>query len=251
MLYLGDHITYHISPVEKKITAYASDTTLVESTIINLPFAVFAMSQNALLLHTSVLVNNNKLIPICASKGTGKTTLSAAMSKYFPLFSDDTLFVNLRDGNITTFSGSTVLKMFHDSASMLSLTPTSDKVNIQNKGYYTPINIANSKIEQGTNYKLSDLFFLSREDRQAFLIEEITLQYLKDIYLHANICGAEVLGYEYCKYIKSSSLFKKLTSELRFYKMVIPNNLSRLPRIAEETVKMIKNIVSINDNNII
>ena len=241
ILNIGDHIIYHICPINNCITVYSSNETLVESTIINLPFAVFAITQNSLLLHASVLVCKNTLIPICASKGTGKTTLTAAMSKFLPFFSDDTLYINLNNGNFATYQGSTTMKMFCDSASALTLSAVSDKVNIQSKGYYYPTLVTESQLKKDDN-SLCKLFFLFRENRQNILIEEIKSQHSKNMYLHANICGAEVLGFEYCKRIIHSQLYKKMMLEISFYKLYIPDGLARLPDIAKKTAKLMNDM---------
>ena len=163
------------------------------------------------------------------------------MSKFLPFFSDDTLYINLNNGNFATYQGSTTMKMFCDSASALTLSAVSDKVNIQNKGYYYPTLVTESQLKKDDN-SLCKLFFLFRENRQNILIEEIKSQHSKNMYLHANICGAEVLGFEYCKRIIHSQLYKKMMLEISFYKLHIPDGLARLPDIAKKTAKLMNDM---------
>ena len=236
ILSLGDHVIYYISAKKRKIIAHAADPLLVESTLFNLPFAVYAMASNSLLLHSSVLTHNSKLEPIFASKGTGKTTLTAALSKYLPFLSDDTLYTYLQEGAINTDAGSAMLKMNKDSADALGFIPISKKLNIQNKGYYLPNNIASETI----HYKMHSLFFLSRGRQNNIEIKKIDSIREKEINLHVNVCGAESLGYEYCKYVRSCRLFEQIIGEMQFYKLIIPDDLNNINRVAFELFEMLK-----------
>lgn len=239
-LYIGDYVLYRLYPSQNSISVYASDPLYVESTILNLPFAVLAIAKKSLLLHASVFAYEDTLIPIFAKKGTGKTTLAASMSKFYPFFSDDTLYVNPRGDFMRLHAGSRILKMHTDSSSYLGLDSASKQVNIQNKGYYRSFKTVDGT-KPAIDYKLGACFFLKREEQQNLTIEQITKPYLKKIYLHANICGAETLGFWYCTQINSCPLFNKIISESNFYTLAIPNDLSRLSAVSEELAKFIAN----------
>ena len=233
-LRMGASITYRIHAKEKRITAYASNVECVESTLLNLPFAAFATTQHALLLHASSLAYNNTLIPLFATKGTGKTTLSAALSIFFPFFSDDTLYVKLAQGVVEPFAGSRLMKAHDDSANTLNLRPVCNKRNLQNKGFYRPFLAIDKEENLYTNFQLNAFFFLFRKKCDSIETEEIISPTLKFLSLHSNICGVETLGFDYCKGVESSAVFLHLLSSSRFYKIYIPDQLSLLSKTAEE-----------------
>ena len=235
----GDGTKYEIDSVSGTIQAFATDAQIIESTILNLPFAILAAMRNSLLLHASAIISNNFVMPIFAPKGTGKSTLTAKLSEHIEYFSDDTVYATLNDNKIIAYYGSQIIKLYKDSSDALGLKRFSDKTNIQGKCYFCPSKVVKNASEA---YNLHSLFFLTRsEEKHKLIIDKINSKNIKSIYLHSNICGIDALGYEYNKMIDGIPLFNKILN-LDFYKITIPSGFHNLQSSCKEFCEFINHI---------
>mgnify|MGYP002564286627 CR=1 FL=1 len=135
-LELSSNISYILDYKNNIIYAQASTMEQIQSTMLNLPFAIFLVRKEMLLLHGSCFCYNKQLIPLCAPKGTGKTTLTAALTKIYPFFSDDTVALLSYNG-IVGYAGSNCIKLTDSSYEALGFDIDLNDLprNIQNKVY--------------------------------------------------------------------------------------------------------------------
>lgn len=217
---LGENIQYIIDLANNKMLINARNKNVVESTLLNLPFALYGIENDALLLHASSLEMDNQLIPICAPKGMGKTTMSVGLTKYMNFYSDDTVMLRLIKDEIYGFYGIKYAKLTNETIVILNLDINYDnpKYNIQNKRYYNLDNPIKKSL------KLNRLFFLTRQNLEKVEFSNIHNEFNRKITLHANICGATALGYDYCKNVEYNHIFKHILEHCDFIKVDIPNN---------------------------
>ena len=89
------NIIYKINKVGNRIDIYCSDLEYFYSSCFNLPFSIVSYINKNLLLHSSSIEKDNKIIAFCAKKGQGKTTLVSYLSRYYKFYSDDTMILKL------------------------------------------------------------------------------------------------------------------------------------------------------------
>lgn len=233
---LGENIQYSIDLVNDKMFINARNKNVVESTLLNLPFALYGIENNALLLHASSLEMDNQLIPICAPKGMGKTTTSVGLAKYMSFYSDDTVMLRFIKDEIYGFYGIKYAKLTNETIDILNLDIKYDnpKYNIQNKRYYNLDNPIKKSL------KLNRLFFLSRQNHEKVEFSNIHHEFNRKITLHANICGATSLGYDYCKNIENSHIFKHILAHCDFIKVDIPNNKDLIHNSLNDIVNFLR-----------
>ena len=241
LLVIGDKVEYGIFSKQNLISVKTSDLVWFESTILNLPFAILFAMNDMLLLHASSLINVDTIIPICASKGTGKTTLSVGLSNHFPFYSDDTLLIELSNKEVQCFSGSGWVKLNKDSYNLIGAKEDFDslKKNVQGKAYYSLRPMVNA-----SHYELNTLFFLHREGEKV-KCEKITGGFNRKLLLHSNICGTGTLGYEYCKMIDRNSVFNFLLDNMNFFKITMCDNLDEFPQSVKEVKAIISSITRV------
>ncbi len=238
ILKIGNNVIYHINHIENVIEVLSHDKNCVESTILNLPFALFFIKKDMLLLHASSVKNKNEIIPICAPKGTGKTTVTFGLTQFYDFFSDDTLLVDCREGKLLGYYGTRWGKLKKDSFELLKINEDFDafKKNIQNKAYYClQKNDNNESSEQGL---LTKLFFMRRENgsTKSAKIDNI---FARKMLLHTNICGTATLGYEYCKLVENNPVYIYILKNCDFTKITISNSEPEF----YETIGKIKQIM--------
>ena len=240
-LKIGGIVEYRICPQENKLYICATDFAWVESTFLNLPFALFFSHKNMLLLHASSLIYNNIVIPLCAPKGTGKTTVSLGLSKFYPFYSDDTLLLKIENGELMGYYGTKYIKLNKDSYDILICDDGFEMLykNVQGKAYVSMIGNADDGLIRGG---VDKLFFLQREG-ETVSSERITNKFNKKILLHSNICGSGTLGYEYCKYIEKSSIFKFIIENFEFIKIIFCNNKERIGTTLGEIKEIIEDSI--------
>lgn len=89
-------IIYKINLLGNEIEVYCDDLEYFYSTCYNLPFSIIFYINGNLLLHSSSIEINDKIIAFFGKKGQGKTTLVASMSKLYNFYSDDTVIVKFK-----------------------------------------------------------------------------------------------------------------------------------------------------------
>lgn len=236
ILRIGNKVIYYIDCIENLIEVKTCDLTWMESTFLNLPFALFFAIKDMILLHASALIDNTgNIIPLCAPKGTGKTTLSLGLSSYFDFYSDDTVMVKLNKGKLQCFFGTGWVKLNKDSFQLLGVKQEFDSLrkNIQGKVYYNLR--GESHVSHGV---INKLFFLNR-DGDEVKMDKICQTFTRKICLHANVCGTATLGYEYCKMIEKNSVFKYILENTEFIKITMCDDIE----LFENTVEKVKFII--------
>ena len=241
VLKIGNKVVYHIDCAKNSIEVKTCDLAWMKSTILNLPFALYFAIKDMILLHASALIDNNgDVIPLCAPKGTGKTTLSLGLSRFFDFYSDDTVMVRLHEGELQCFCGSSWIKLNEDSFKLLGVKQEFDSLqkNVQGKAYY---NLGDDlQFEHG---KIKKLFFLRRIGNEVKMAK-ITQPFTRKIFLHANICGSTILGYEYCKKIEKSKVFSYILTNTEFIKITIQDDIE----LFENTVEKVKYMIDDTDS---
>ena len=241
ILTLGNKTTYIIEPFKNRIKVITSDFIWMESTFLNLPFAIFFALKNMLLLHASTLIDyNNIAIPLCANKGVGKTTTSIGLSNFFDFYSDDTLLINLENNKLNCYFGTKFIKLNKDTFSLMNSNKKFEnfKKNIQGKAYYN----FGKEIKEISGAYINKLYFLKREWGETRM-DTISHPFKKKMYLHINICGTSTLGYEYCKIIVKNIVFDYIISNVEFFKLTLKDDL----KYFGETIKSAKRLI---DNTI-
>ena len=138
VLDIGKMVEYRIYYTENQIFVDATDFAWVESTFLNLPFALFFSQKNMLLLHASCLSIGKIIVPLCAPKGTGKTTATVGLSKFYNFYSDDTVLLRLENGNVLGYYGTRLVKLTKDSYDYLISDDGFEVLskNLQGKAYF-------------------------------------------------------------------------------------------------------------------
>ena len=239
VLDIGKMVEYRIYYTENQIFVDATDFAWVESTFLNLPFALFFSQKNMLLLHASCLSIGKIIVPLCAPKGTGKTTATVGLSKFYNFYSDDTVLLRLENGNVLGYYGTRLVKLTKDSYDYLISDDGFEVLskNLQGKAYFEVHE--NAEIDLG---HVEKVFFLQRAGNEV-KAEIISNRFTRKILLHSNICGTGTLGYEYCKSIEKNYLFKFLLDNFEFLKIIVRDDKVQLSM----TLLEIKQII---DNNI-
>ena len=235
ILRIGRMVEYQISHTDNQIFVYSTDFAWVESTFLNLPFALLFSQKNMLLLHASSLVIGKKIVPLCAPKGTGKTTVSMGLSRFYSFYSDDTLLLKMENENILAYYGTKHVKLTKDSYDFLIADDCFERLNknLQGKAYVE----VNENIETDLG-QIENLFFLQRKGNDVS-VKKIFDKFTRKILLHSNICGTGTLGYEYCKIIEKLDLFQFLLNHLDFFKITVRDDKTQL----ETTLLEIKQVI--------
>ncbi len=236
-LELNSNIKYRLDYNSNIIFAQAITLEQIQSTLLNLPFALFLVRKQMLLLHGSGFICNNHLIPICAPKGSGKTTLvSAIVKKRYPFFSDDTIAICLHE-RIVGYSGANCLKLTETAYEALQLHSENCDLrrNIQNKIYLKP---PDKWTHRTTCQPIDSIIVIQRENSKKVSLNKVSNTFNKKMLLHFNICGTNSLGYKFCDMVEKSFLFNEITDKVVFYKIIIPNNLEEIEKTADDIAEI-------------
>lgn len=238
ILRIGNMVEYRINYRDNQIVVYSTDFVWIESTFLNLPFALFFAQKGMILLHASSLVIGNFIVPFCAQKGMGKTTVSMGLSRFYDFYSDDTLLLKKENHNVFGYYGTNHVKLTKDSYDCLVADGNfvmRDKT-VQGKAYVK----TRENIERELG-QVENLFFLQRGGDTVSL-KKIANKFSRKIMLHSNICGTGTLGYEYCKVIERMDLFDFILEHFCFFKINVRDDKAQL----EMTLLELKEVIHDN-----
>lgn len=200
---------------QNKIVARSKSAELLLSTFYNIPISVILILNNMLLLHASAFHVGNKLYPICAEKGTGKSTFTAyAISKGARLFCDDTLAITFVNDTIFAFRGANFVKLNEDAIEAVGLSNVDyDNRNIAGK-IYCELPLANA-----CYMPIESIYFMSVGDIN---IDGVKSPLLARTMLLSNVVGVAWLGSMLKHRIVNSQIFTKASTGLDLYKFTTP-----------------------------
>lgn len=240
-LIIGSDIKYDISLNENRIDVYARNYDVVRSTIINLPFALFFMYRDFLLLHASAVLINGKLLAFSGNKGAGKTTLVSRLCGKHKLFSDDTILVKRNeDGQMYYCPGLQKMKMTKEMYNLY--VPTDDEFDsypkdLQGKAIVETDNAMSIESFSHT-IELIGICVIRRTNTNKISISHVKNFFSKTLLLHSCVPGVNLLGLEYNKRIERNSIYKTILDTISLYQLCIPDNLNEL----DNTVDYIESV---------
>lgn len=129
---LGKYAQYIVYTSRNRIECFAEDFESFFSTIFNLPFSIFFMTRDEVLLHACSMYYNGGLICFAGNKGVGKSTLSHLLDgDDFRLYSDDTL----RISNNVGYRAHNLMKLTQETVDKLSVKDILGVRNVAGKAY--------------------------------------------------------------------------------------------------------------------
>lgn len=228
-------IIYVINKLGNEMKVYCNDLEYFYSSCYNVPFSIISYINKSLLLHSSAIEIDNRIIAFCGKKENGKTTLVSYLSKYFNFYTDDTMELSINENLCLCERSFSPLKMNEDSLNILTekteLFAVSRK-NVSNKSYINPSEIK-LKISEKNKLPLDKIIFLNRnKDRNS----EIIIRKIEDnITIHSllltNIVGSKFFPYEIISDYVNFEIYKYLINKINFYILDYPSDLDKLENI--------------------
>lgn len=218
---------YKIYESESKIECVAIDFESFFSTFFNLPFSVYFLLRNEVLLHCCTMNTRDKAICFSGEKGIGKSTLTALLNnERCHLFSDDTLHIKK---DMSIHKAHNLIKFTTETLNSLKINfQVTDTENLMRKKY---------SIFPESKYvgNLSAVIQLVKGENDFFLKNIDGFLSVKNIF-HKNIVGIHLFD----KYLFAKMLELKFYENLQFYILTIPNNLKVLIPKKEKIFQLIE-----------
>ncbi len=226
-LSIGDNIQYDIYLTKNVINIKARRYIILQASLLNLPFALFFAYRNALLLHASGVLYNNKLFAFSGNKGVGKSTLTSILSKKLCFFSDDTILVKNYEFT-RCYPGIQRIKMHEDTYSIYNDSDIHFNEYEKNLQHKAIVNIKNSICGEQLleAKKLEALFVIYRTEKNSVFINPVKSNIAKKALLHSSICGIDSLGKEFNSIIKHNLVYASLFKSIPIYRLHISNDIN-------------------------
>ncbi len=227
-LYLQDMV-YRIE--RTGITAVTKYPELFYSTLFNVPMSVLMLLHGRLLLHSSAFVHNGLLFPVCARKGTGKSTLIAYAVKQGTLcFCDDTLPLLLCDSKLIAVKGAEWIKMDKNTCDMLQYGAFGEYRKNWNQKAYVPAE------SHGSSASVERLFYLFYGEKGNVLYPVHSNIYARSL-IFENIVGVAWFEDTLLKAVKHNEIFRFLCEHGMHYVIKSEKQWGRLEDIYGRMIK--------------
>lgn len=215
------------------IEAFCSRSIDISNTLFNLPAAGIAQLHGDLLLHSSSVEINKRIFAFCAEKGTGKSTLITSLCSFLNFFSDDTLYLHAENEQR--------IKCYTRIAKQIKLTPEAITAKgLSEKELFQSYELPNGKLAidarsiglRVSSFCVKDppildsIFIIRRWKQENFKIKPIFLQMEKMAHLFEQCIGTSFFPKEWKISLMQSDIFSSVASNVRFFTLFIPNNLS-------------------------
>ena len=231
-------IIYKINLLGNEIEVYCDDLEYFYSTCYNLPFSIISYINGNLLLHSSSIEINDRVIAFCGKKGQGKTTLVASISKLYNFYSDDTVILTIKDNLCICQKCNSPIRINKDSLNLFdknnNLYSNSHK-NIMLKAYIEPHDI-NLNVTSKNSLPLDKIVFLNRstDENSNVSIRKIENIILKNSLLLTNIVGSKYFPFQIISNITNYKIYNLIINRVDFYILNYPNNFEKIDSIIEE-----------------
>ena len=238
--------SYYIYPAENRMHVRYDYPEQIRSTLCSLPASVLAGYKGELILHSSSVEMGGKVVAFCAEKGTGKTSLVSYLGRVFPVFSDDTLYLENSSGGINCYSASNTLRLTHASArghgeqteSLYNAAPKT----VQNKAHLSCTELGLKSIRPGTPGKLGAIVCLRRSGERAGIVR-IDAGTARFGALLNNCVGAAFLPPYILKSIIRSDYFAKLLECVPILELTLPDSFEFLRDGYVDIAEMIRTYI--------
>lgn len=232
-LRLGDNATYTIYPEANRIDICARNLEVVGATLLNLPFTILFTMKGWVLLHAAAIVREGRIVAFAGNKGMGKSTIVAALSHWYPLFSDDTvLVVPDAEGRLRCFSGLRAIKLRSDSYKAVygaNVGKVKQQLgNLQDKAIVDAWRVADRWMDGS---ELAAVIHVTRD----IGAREVTIApagEVRKVLMHACITGTGTLGYRFDRLVENNTTYRVLRERVPLYRVSMPSGLDRLADVA-------------------
>lgn len=225
---LCSYAHYTVYSNRNKIECIATDFEAFFSTLFNIPFSVYFLLREEVLLHCCAMLHKNQLICFMGEKGVGKSTLTMLLNgEVLKQYSDDTLRIStmkraFRAHNLVKYTSETVAIVEHNNVT--------NKHNLSGKTYAY-------LCEQDVSVTVSHIFAVKRSNSPYFKISAIS-PLTQVAFILDNIVGIKYFDH---KLLKLAINYAKAN---RFYceELNIPNGMTYLIQSHKEIVNAIDNM---------
>ena len=228
---LGSLAHYTIDSINNEIYCKTPNSESFFSTFFNIPFSVYCMCKDELLFHACSLLHNNEIFCLTGNKGIGKSTLTSILNlnNNFRIFSDDTVHIS---NGLAANRAHNLIKQTTETVNALGIST----LNVQNVAgkYYSSFDSLK------TTAIIGKIFQLVRTNELKFTIRPIRNEIKKDSIYRTNIVGISYMPYS----LINKALKVKPNIKIRFYELIIPNDLNFLIQNKND---LIEKILSINE----
>lgn len=222
---------YVVDVSKQQIDAYCPNINALISTLFNLPFSVYALFTNRVLLHATGIRTPHGLILFSGDKGAGKSTFATAACKKhdnIQLFCDDTV---LADSEGHFFRGDNHIKLCDDTATEYTeQNEFSGRTNVTGKKYVC----LEKTSPEYVSYAAKGLYVLSRRKQAGWVIRNCENNSLRTSILFGCIVGIGVMPISLYRNISSNPTFKRLANELPIGRIYLEDNRNCLEQTVSE-----------------
>lgn len=195
------------------------------STLFNIPFSIYFLIRNEMLIHGCSMVKHDKCLCFTGHKGVGKTTLVSLLDgEDLILWGDDTLRVK---NDLTAYRAHNLIKITDETSHsiMLRYNVTQYK-NLVGKSYgiLPPYEL---------QCTIGAIIELSRSHTTA-IIRPINEKLIRNIILKRNIVGINCFD----KHLLDKINYIKLDSTIKCFSLVVPDSIAELNK-KEKNIKEI------------
>lgn len=213
-IFLGEYANYIIYSNRNRIECYAVNYEAFFSTVFNIPFSVYFLIRNEVILHCSSILYENNIVCFAGEKGVGKSTLIKALDGgVFHQYSDDTLRIT---DNWRAYRAHNLIKYTTETIKNFSCNNLTENKNINNKIYA----YMGSRME---SVFILCVFILKRGKSRDFLITKYNSS-ANAALLVKNIVGSQYFSSDLMKL--AINWAKK--SCINLYKLTTPDSLKDL-----------------------
>ena len=210
---------YYVYENEDRIDCTATDNESLFSTIFNIPFSIYFLMRNELLIHCCSMIIYDRCLCFAGNKGVGKSTLvSLLCDDEFIIFGDDTLRVK-KDS--TVYRAHNLIKITDETANKISANyEVTSFRNLTGKVYGILPNILDA-------YQFDTIIELLR------INSAIAIRGINSIIVKNNIIKKNIVGVSYFdKYLFNKLQSVTLEMDANCFVLTLPDGLQKL--IAEK-----------------
>ena len=214
---ISDVVKYNVYENENRIDCLAENFETFFSTFFNIPFSIYFLLREELLVHCCSILMQKKCICIAGEKGTGKSTLVSLLNDdECTIFGDDTLRVRK---NLIAYRAHNLIKITDETANNLAIPyHISQYTNLTGKRYgILPINNGGCSVNA-----LVELYL----NESVVKLRKIDNALNRNIVLRRNIVGVNYFDKNLLR--KAHSVI--LDPQIDCFVLDIPNNLAALIR---------------------
>ena len=226
---LSPYGIYYVHSERNRIDCYAPNLQSFFSTVFNVPFSIYFLFRNELLLHTSSMLYKGSLLCFSADKGKGKSTLVSYLNhcKELRIYADDTLRV--AKGGLA-YRANHLIKLTDETVNSFQTNTNCLGRNVTQKQYFE-FKTCDQKV------KCQNIIVIERDTSNTINFFRIENMVEKKLVLSNAIVGNQF--FDKSLLLSAMYLIKEFYGHFSYHRLYIPSTLTELAQKKDKIAEMV------------